>query len=611
MGDELITRAVVSNIWRGDLSNNWKEARGVPPPHDVDSYNFSSYMYADALFTGRPKHNSWRLDRWFSAITGTAAIYLFYLVALRLLGFEVALLSLAVLAVAPILVQDSHYGRPESFVTLLCAVVYVFALQRPNYHTRITFIAASSFYVGLLIACKVSMIPLILIPLLGLGFSGSLRFSSVSISVASAILGIFAGVPGAFFHPILFWSGVDALRHQYANPFPPHSSIDSANSFRLLTTYFWQTLGPVFCVFCIAGIMALVKRHKYFDLAIIAGPLLCYVVFFGMQGSFFERNLSHVVPLAAILTSVGLLAICKAVPRRGRLFAVFALVLLLLSWPAQISAKLVFVAMANTWDERIGNYERLLLKTQGLPVTLTSSLLNRYDVQYMEESAFGSSNDILVRILDFHDDFTRSLLPKLETSLAGHEVGCFPSLFPDFAVNTILVYHTPTVRYIRLSPAQLQRQGFTFASWTRVGQPLTPLSLYQQSWIEKGVYPNVGVPVARDTFFGSYTAAGDSNRGTIRMGPLDVRGLSQVAIPIVTGPVTAGLSLSVIDHSTGLFVGRMNPPPVLPKWVAWQVNLAGLSSGQIDIVAKDEGAGWGQWLGVGFPLTLDSADSSR
>jgi hypothetical protein len=452
MGDELITRSVVRNIWRGDLSNNWKQAR-VPPPYNVDSYNFSSYMYADALFTGLPKRNSWRLDRWFSAITGTAAIYIFYLVALRLFGIEVALLSLAALAIAPILVQDSHYGRPESFATLLCAAVYAFAVPRPNSHTRIAFIGASSFCVGLLIACKVSMVPLLLIPLLCLGFKRLLTFRSVSVSITCAILGIFAGVPGAFFHPALFWSGVEALRHQYANSFPPHSSINSANSFRLLTTYFWQTLGPVFCVLCAAGMVVLVRRRKYFYLAVIAGPLLCYFVLFGIQGSFFERNLSHVVPLAAILTSVGLVAICKAVPRGGRLFASVALILLLLSWPAQISAKLVFVAMANSWEGRTRDYERSLMKTQGLPVALTRYLATRDDVQSVVESAFRSEHDILVRIPDFHDDFTRKFLPKLETFASGHEVGYFPSLFPNFSVNTILVYHTPTVRYIRLSPA--------------------------------------------------------------------------------------------------------------------------------------------------------------
>src|SRR4051794_25004264 len=88
--DETITRAVVTNIWRGDLRNNWKYA-DVPSEYRIDSYNFSSYMYADAVFVGPPRRNSLHLDRWFSALTGTAAIYLFYLVALRLFGSKVGL----------------------------------------------------------------------------------------------------------------------------------------------------------------------------------------------------------------------------------------------------------------------------------------------------------------------------------------------------------------------------------------------------------------------------------------------------------------------------------------------------------------------------------------
>ena len=68
--DETITRAVVTNIWRGDLRNNWKYA-DVPSVFRIDCYNFSSYMYADALFVGPP--NSTAGLRYFCATRVTSS----------------------------------------------------------------------------------------------------------------------------------------------------------------------------------------------------------------------------------------------------------------------------------------------------------------------------------------------------------------------------------------------------------------------------------------------------------------------------------------------------------------------------------------------------------
>jgi hypothetical protein len=44
-----MTKGVVENILKGDLRNNWKFAN-VPAGYQIDFYNFSSYMYADAAF---------------------------------------------------------------------------------------------------------------------------------------------------------------------------------------------------------------------------------------------------------------------------------------------------------------------------------------------------------------------------------------------------------------------------------------------------------------------------------------------------------------------------------------------------------------------------------
>jgi hypothetical protein len=173
-------------------------------------------------------------------------------------------------------------------------------------------------------------------------------------------------------------------------------------------------------------------------------------------------------------------------------------------------------------------------------------------------------------------------------------------------VNTILTYHAPAFRYIRLSPpAQLQIDGFTFVPWRRAAEPLTPGAIRPGSWVEGGVYPGVKMPGIVDGFFGSYTkTAKDTNRGTIQMGPFDVSGLTDIGIPIVTGPVSRALSVSVLDHTTGLPIAQMNTPPVLQGWTVWRIDMGRDNVRKIDVAASDEGAGWGQWLGIGLPVRL-------
>jgi len=49
--DEQITKDVITGIWNGQWSNNWKYTV-TAPEFRIDQYNFSSYLYADALIAG-------------------------------------------------------------------------------------------------------------------------------------------------------------------------------------------------------------------------------------------------------------------------------------------------------------------------------------------------------------------------------------------------------------------------------------------------------------------------------------------------------------------------------------------------------------------------------
>jgi hypothetical protein len=144
-----------------------------------------------------------------------------------------------------------------------------------------------------------------------------------------------------------------------------------------------------------------------------------------------------------------------------------------------------------------------------------------------------------------------------------------------------------------------------FVSWRLVRERLPLRPILTKSWVNNGVPPDTPVPLQRDDFFGSYRrGVGDANRGALTIGPFDVRRPLAIGIPFVTGPKQQGLSVAVVHHKTGLPIAELNPPPNTPRWAIWRVDISPAKPTQIDVIAKDEGTAWGEWLAIGYPLSI-------
>jgi len=102
------------------------------------------------------------------------------------------------------------------------------------------------------------------------------------------------------------------------------------------------------------------------------------------------------------------------------------------------------------------------------------------------------------------------------------------------------------------------------------------------------------------TIYASWTGS-DAHTGELhwRSGPLgDTQSL---LIPVVTGPRTEGLTLRIADPETGRILSELPLANAVP-WQLWEIALPEDGSVRsIEIQAKDEGRGWGQWLAVGQP----------
>src|SRR5262249_50056343 len=74
-----------------------------------------------------------------------------------------------------------------------------------------------------------------------------------------------------------------------------------------------------------------------------------------------------------------------------------------------------------------------------------------------------------------------------------------------------------------------------------------------------------------------------------------------------TGPQNEGLSVTIRDAGTRQTIAELRPAPVRTSWWVWAPKLSIAPDSQIDIVAEDNGRGWGQWQAVAWPHSTVSA----
>jgi len=144
---------------------------------------------------------------------------------------------------------------------------------------------------------------------------------------------------------------------------------------------------------------------------------------------------------------------------------------------------------------------------------------------------------------------------------------------------------------------------FVAVPFEQIGEALEDVPVkVQGAWVKDGYYPGSERPPVKTAAMGSYVR-GDQDTGTLRLGPFETGSYDTIALPILTGPVSRGLSIVVIDSRSGNTVAQLSPPPVLMKWRAWKVLLPRHDM-RLEIVAQDQGAEWGEWMAVGMPHRL-------
>lgn len=470
--DETITVEVVGHMRSsGDWDTNWAKAPSMESSMRYDQYNFSSHMYATYFFyravkcipgleAWRSRDNGFFVYRFFVALLAAVAVWQTWLLARRAAGEAAGLAAGLLAGVVPLLVQDAHFVRPEAFVTVLTLAAV--AISWPRERDNAWRVLGAAVVIGLLIACKFSMLALVwlpLVPALAAGWSGWGRTSArlaaaAGLTLAGITVGFALGAPGAVAHPKVFWHGVNYLSAHYAGLHPPHSHVDGGPVSDMLGSYFWATLGTPALAAGLAGLVWLLLQRCWAQVALLAGPVALFVGYFCTRSVFFERNLSHVVPLFCVLGGVGVAVAARTLGTRwgGRVtLATVFLTAIVVMRPAELSRRLVFTEFSGRGAVRHEAFESAIRLAHPGKAWWIEAILNQEPVDRMVAHFEHGGSPIILRVVDYHDEWSRRYGVALPLRLKAEQIAEYDSTFPDVPGCTLHTYNSWTDRYYVVS----------------------------------------------------------------------------------------------------------------------------------------------------------------
>ncbi len=468
--DETITVEVVGHMRSsGDWDSNWAKAPGLESSFRYDQYNFSSYIYGTFFFyraakwvpgleAWRSKDQGFWVYRMFSALLATVVVAQAWWLARRLAGARAGLAAGALAAVVPLLVQDAHYIRPEAFVTVLTMAAVLWSLPLAMKGWANLRLLAASVALGLAIASKVSMLALVWLPLVPVLVEVIVErkwaFRRLGVALSLGALGVCTGfvigAPGAVANPGAFWRGIEHLTAQYAGLHPPHSRFEGGFVAPMLGGYFWSVLGAGMVVAGLVGTVVLAARKRWLEWALLAGPVLLFVGYFSTRTVFFERNLSHVVPLFCVLAAFGLIEAGNWVAGRTGTKANYVtagLLALVLYRPAELSSRLVWLEFSGRNAAAAAEIDQAIRAAHPGLKWHDEAMLNPGPTEALAEYFSKGGAPVLFREIDYHDEWCAQFGPLLTEQFNVRLLATLPSIFPDVPGCTLHTYNSWTSRY--------------------------------------------------------------------------------------------------------------------------------------------------------------------
>jgi hypothetical protein len=441
---------------------NWKDV--VRDFSKDDQYNFSAYVYATHLFSraARPllpaewadERNGLYVHRLFSALLGTGVVLMSMVIARRIGGGGVGFFAGLLIALNPQLVQDSHYARPEAFMTALVVALVWLALHRITFKGGI----AMGLICGFLTATKVSNLIFLAGPAIAIALD-IFRYEEGSVGrkimkllgyglvlTLGCAVGWGIGVPYALIHWDKYVAGIQLLSAQYNGAHPPHSFADYSAVWPMLWAYYRAAWGWPLLVAVVGGVGVVLWRRHWKVWAVMILPLVLEVVIFGSLRVFFERNLSMVVPSALMLAAAGIVAVFHTL-QDGKVARYFA-----------ASAAALFMSMPSAYAVYLFIEQSLKPETQfeaflddlkrDFPTTrqIAGALLFPTELDRIDHELNVSNGPMLYLYTDPNDEFTIKYASEMGRRFHMMVVGEFDGAFASYPTCTLTVSHGPVWR---------------------------------------------------------------------------------------------------------------------------------------------------------------------
>jgi hypothetical protein len=524
-------------------------------------------------------------------------------------GVAAALLAVALAAVSSQLWIDSLYARPEAFVLLCFAVALWATLRSASDRDRSTlWLALAGLCGGLMTGAKFSLVftvahlGLIAVALAAergrteIGARAHAR--RVTVVLAAALVGFFAGVPAALLDPSAYAHGVQFLLDQYARPHSPFGRPGSPWVERAgyALNQIVAEHGLPQLVLAALGAVLWMRARPLLAAAVVL-PATLFIIRFCLGSVYFERNFSLYLPLVSGLCAYGIVRIACAVPRwRGTPTAVA----LALSAAAIIPPALMFRRIAidvvpsqvARWEETFGR-EIAMSASHGLPVEGVPQLVTK-EVAPAFAAKAAAQPPRIYRLFDLADPFSaegvRTLVAEHGWSLIAQE----PSPVADLRQPMLQLMHARAFRYV-VPPGTVLASRAAFVGAADLCQDGAAVLPVEGGWAD-GMFPNVPTPSAVTAIRGTWRTH-DSDVAVMRLGPFMPPPDS--FLPIVTGPGAEGLAATIREARSGRVLARLPAMPLM-RWIGWRLPS---SAEPIEIEVRDEGRGYGQWIAIGTRLT--------
>lgn len=466
--DECIPVQVISRILKtGSFDTNWLLAEnltGIPP---IDQYNFSSYIVFSALLlkilltVGKPFGLEATPDlildalRIFSSLWQVAVIFLVYVVGTTLFKSRLTgVIAAWSVLLYPLLFQDSLYARPESFSSMLVLIMLILAGIRSENPSKPYFLFFG-IVLGWLIACKVTFILLLFLPLATICSipknNRPYPLGLLLIVIAGIVVGFTIGAPFAIMNLGKYYAGLQELFAQYSGTQPPYGSPSPELGDRLI--YAWRYLSvtgialPV--LVALGGGLILFKEKRYF----LTSTFLLFVsvmVYFSSKPVFFERNFSFSLPVIALYSGATLTYLANRWAKGNKAWLFLPpITLFMLSGSILFMWQIHSKVLSGEYQQRRTMIQNKFVYSYSKPVIIMPWMVGNTSFQQFADF---SRNDPLAiyEIPAANDEYTQKFLNEARTRLGMDAIVKLTSPFSEVGLppTTLYTYHAPDYFYI-------------------------------------------------------------------------------------------------------------------------------------------------------------------